>query len=85
MSRFLMNWEDLTIGWAPSVKVRKIPLYCGNLVGKYIRTLTTYNQVNRRTEAEFQSSMMTEFKEEDDEQMRYTDVYLQKAAFDTIG
>ena len=33
--------------------------------------------------AEFQRSMMTEFKEEDDEQMRYnTEVYLQKAAFD---
>lgn len=37
----LTNWEDLTIGWAHSVKVRKIPLYCETLVGKYIRTLAT--------------------------------------------
>ena len=33
VSKFLTNWEDLTIGWASTIKVKKIPLYCEDLLG----------------------------------------------------
>ena len=83
VSKFFTNWEDLTIGWAPAIKVRKIPLYCEDLVGKYIRTLDTYQEVDRRAGwKSFKKSMLAEFKDEDQEQLKCTEAYLKKASQD---
>ena len=58
-------------------------MYCDNLVGKYIRTLDSYQEVDRRTGwRDFKKSLFAEFKEEDQEQLKYTKVYLKKASQD---
>ena len=66
VTKFLTNWEDLMLGWAPVLRVKKIPLYCDDLVGKYICTLDSYQEVDRRTGwRDFKKSLLAEFKEED--------------------
>ena len=49
VTKFLTNWKDLMLGWAPVLRVKNIPLYCDDLVEKYIRTLDSYKEVNRGT------------------------------------
>ena len=79
----MTNWEDLTLGWAHVLRVKKIPLYYDDLIGKYICTLDSYQEVDRRTGwRDFKKSLLAEFKEEDQEQLMYTEVYLKKASQD---
>ena len=53
------------------------------MVGKYIRTLDAYQEVDRRAGwRNFKKSMLAEFKDGDQEQLNYTEAYLKKSSYD---
>ena len=86
ISGFLTNWEDLTIGWPENLKVKKVPLYCQTLIGKYVRALEAFKNVDDVMGWEtFKVAMLEEFKEDDEEQQKYSEPYLQRAAQDMRG
>jgi len=72
---FIAHWEDLTIDWTDSQRIKKVPLYCENLIGKYLKTFETY--VTGTSWNEFRAALITKFKEDDMEQKKNTETYLQ--------
>src|SRR5258705_9945298 len=75
ITQFLTTWEDLTLNWPEGIKIRKIPPYCKSTMGKYIRMLPSFeggNWVN------FKVEVLEEFKDDDEEQQKYTVAYLRK-------
>jgi len=72
---FIAHWEDLTIDWTDSQRIKKVPLYCERLICKYLKTFETY--VTGTSWNEFQAALITEFKEDDMEQKKNMETYLQ--------
>jgi len=72
---FIAHWEDLTIDWTHSQHIKKVSLYCEKLIGKYWKTFETY--VTGTSWNEFRAALITEFKEDDIEQKKNTEMYLQ--------
>ena len=35
---FLIKWEDLTLDWSDDRRIKKIPLYSDQLIGRYLKT-----------------------------------------------
>src|SRR5258706_15483288 len=75
ITQFLTTWEDLTLNWPESIKIRKIPPYCKSTMGKYIRMLPSFEGGNW---ANFKVEVLEEFKDDDEEQQKYTVAYLRK-------
>ena len=75
ITQFLTTWEDLTLDWPEGIKIRKIPLYCKSIMGKYIRTLLSFERGNW---ASFKVKVSEEFKDDDEKQQKYTVAYLRK-------
>ena len=75
ITQFLTTWEDLTIDQLESIRIRKIPLYCKSIIGKYIRTLPSFERGNQ---ASFNVEVLEEFKDDNKEQQKYTVAYLRK-------
>lgn len=82
ITQFLNIWEDLTLGWPNETKIRKIPLYCQAWMGKYIKTLHSYKVIEEDGWEKFKKEVLEEFKDEGEEQQKYTEGYLQKTALD---
>ena len=72
---FLVQWEDLTMDWTDSQWIKKVLLYCEKMIGKYIKTLDTY--MAGESWDDFSVTPKPEFKEDDAEQMRNTETFLQ--------
>src|SRR5258706_6301777 len=82
ITQFLRTWDDLTLNWPDEVKVRKIPLYCEILMGDYIKGLPTFKAIEegRGSWLMFKNEVLEEFRDDDEEQQKYTEGYLRKAA-----
>ena len=76
ITQFLTMWEDLTLEWPEEIKIKKIPPYCKNTMGKYIRTPPSFDRGNW---ANFKTEVLEEFKDDDEEQQKYTVAYLRKS------
>ena len=63
------------IDWPEGIRIRKIPLYCKSTIGKYIRTLPSFERGNW---ASFKVKVLEEFKDDDKEQQKYIVAYLRK-------
>ena len=83
ITRFLKTWDDLTLNWPDDMKVRKIPLYCETLIGDYIKTLPTFKSIEERERGgswmSFKREVLEEFRDDDEEQQKYTEGYLRRA------
>ena len=75
ITQFLTTWEDLIIDWPEGIRIRKIPLYCKSIIGKYIRTLLLFKRGNWTS---FKVEVLEEFKDDDEEQQKYIVAYLRK-------
>ena len=77
VTKFLNRWETLTFEWNDEKKIKKMIAYCDEVTGRYIQTLPSYEQNDW---AEFRKELLAEYKEEDGEQRRNTETYLQELA-----
>ena len=59
---FIAHWEDLTIDWTDNQRIKKVPLYCEKLIGKYLKIFETYLTGNSWDD--FGTVLVTEFKED---------------------
>ena len=82
ITRFLKKWDDLMLNWPDDLKVRKVPLNCENLMGDYIKSLPTFKAIEEGGGSWllFKNEMLGEFQDDDEEQQKYTEGYLRKAA-----
>ena len=62
------------IDWPKGIRIRKIPLYCKSIMGKYIKTLPC----ERGNWASFKVEVLEELKDDDKKQQKYTVAYLRK-------
>jgi len=46
VSDFILQWENLTMDWLDGPCIKKVPLYCEKIIGKYVKTLGTYIRSN---------------------------------------
>ena len=76
ITQFLTMWEDLTLELPKPIKIKKIPPYCKDTIGKYIRTLPSFGMGNW---ASFKAEVLSEFKDDDEEQQKYIVAYLRKS------
>jgi len=72
---FVIQWEDLTIDWTDGLKIKKVPLYCEKMVGKYVKTLESY--IEGDSWQRFANELKTEYKDNDMEQKGNTEAFLQ--------
>ena len=63
------------LDWPKGIKIRNIPLYCKSIIEKYIRKLLSFERGNW---AGFKVEVLEEFKDDDEEQQKYTVAYLRK-------
>ena len=70
----MTKWEDLTLDWSPDQRIKKVPLYSEKLIGRYLKTWPTYAGADWE---DFKEALLEEFKEDDEEQKRNTEAYLQ--------
>jgi len=75
ISDFILQWEDLTIDWLNGPHIKKVPLYCEKIIGKYVKTLGTYIRGNNWEG--FVAELKSEFKDDDSEQQCNTEAFLQ--------
>jgi len=75
VSDFILQWEYLTIDWLNRPWIKKVPLYCEKIIGKYVKTLGTYIRGNNWEG--FVAEFKSEFKDNDSEQQCNTEVFLQ--------
>ena len=71
---FLIKWEDLTLDWSDNQRIKKIPLYSDKLIGRCLKTQPTYTVADWD---EFKDVLLEEFKDDDEQQKRNTEAYLQ--------
>jgi len=75
VSDFILQWQDLTMDWLDGSRIKKVPLYCEKIIGKYVKTLGTYICDNNWEG--FVVELKSEFKDDDSEQQRNTEAFLQ--------
>jgi len=75
VSDFILQWENLTMNWLDGPRIKKVPLYCEKIIGKYVKTLGTYIRGNNWEG--FVAELKSEFKDDDSEQQRNTEAFLQ--------
>jgi len=75
VSDFILQWEDLTIDWLDGLRIKKVPLCCEKIIGKYVKTLGTYIRGNNWEG--FVAELKSEFKDDDSEQQHNTEAFLQ--------
>ena len=71
---YVIKWEDLTLDWSDDQRIKKIPLYSDKLIGRYLKTWPSYTGVDWD---EFKDPLLEEFKDDDEEQKRNIEAYLQ--------
>ena len=71
---FLIKWGDFTLDWSDDQRIKKIPLYSDELIGRYLKTWPSYTG---RDWDEFKDALLEEFKNDDEEQKTNTESYLQ--------
>jgi len=71
---FVIQWEDLTMDWKDGLRIKKVPLYCEKMVGRYVKTLETY--IKRDNWERFVKELKEKYKEDDTEQKRNIESYL---------
>ena len=42
VSDFILQWEDLTMDWLDGPWIKKVPLYCEKIIGKYVKRRGIY-------------------------------------------
>jgi len=72
---FVIQWEDLTMDWKDGLRIKKVPLYCEKMVGRYVKTLESY--IKGDNWERFVKELKEKYKEDDTEQKRNTEAYLQ--------
>jgi len=75
VSDFILQWEDLTMEWLDGPRIKKVPLYCEKIIGKYVKTLGTYIRGNNWEG--FVAELKSEFKDDDSEQQYNTEAFLE--------
>ena len=73
VTKFLITWETWTTDWEEDLKIKKVPLYCEELIGDYVRNLLSYEGEEWDT---FKEELLEHFKDSDEEQRTYTLGYL---------
>ena len=71
---FLIKWGDFTLDWSDDQRIKNIPLYSDELIGRYLKTWPSYTGGDWD---EFKDALLEEFKNDDKEQKRNTESYLQ--------
>ena len=71
---FLIKWEDLTLDWSEGKRIKRIPVHSDKLIGRYFKTRPSYTGADWD---EFNDALLEEFKDDDEEQKRSTEAYLQ--------
>jgi len=61
--------------WLDGPYIKKVPLYCEKIIGKYVKTLRIYIRSNNWEV--FVAELKSEFKDDDSEQQRNTEAFLQ--------
>ena len=59
--------------WEENLRIKKVPLYCKELIGDYVRNLLSYEGDEWDT---FKEELLEHFKDSDEEQRTYTLEYL---------
>jgi len=72
---FILQWEDLTMDWLDGPRIKKVPLYCQKIIGKYVKTLGTY--IHGNNWEGFVAELKSEFKDDNSEQQCNTEAFLQ--------
>ena len=75
VSDFILQWEDLIMDWLDGPHIKKVPLYCKKIIGKYVKPLGTYIRGNN-WEA-FVAELKSQFKNDDSEQPCNREAFLQ--------
>jgi len=75
LTEFLARWEDPTMDWTDRQGSKKMPLYCETTLGLYIKELDIYGE--GESWDDFNIVLKSEFREDDSDQMRNTETYLQ--------
>jgi len=75
VTEFLARWEDLTMDGTDGQRIKKMPLFCETTLGLYIKELDIYR--DGESWDDFTIVLKLEFREDDSEQMRNTETYLQ--------
>jgi len=78
VSNFMLQWEDLTMDWLDGPYIKKVPLDCEKIIGKYIKTLGTY--IHSNNWEGFVLKLKWEFKDDDSEQQHNIEAFLQNMA-----
>jgi len=63
---FIIQWADLTMDWADGLRIKKVPLYCEKMVGRYVKTLESY--IDGNSWEDFAAELKAEYKDDDTEQ-----------------
>ena len=71
---FLIKWGDLTLDWSEGKRIKRIPVHSDKLIGRYLKTRPSYTGADWD---EFNDALLEEFKDDDEEQKRSTEAYLQ--------
>jgi len=61
--------------WTDGLRIKKVPLYCEKMVGRYVKTLESY--IEGDSWQRFATELKTEYKDDDTEQKRNTEAFLQ--------
>lgn len=75
ISDFINEWEFMTMDWTESNRIKRLPQYCEKIIGRYLRTLAPF--IAGTSWEDFKQALLLEFKEDDSEQTRNTENYLQ--------
>jgi len=75
ISDFIRQWEELTMHWLDGPRIKKVPLYCEKIIGKYVKKLGTY--IGSNNWEGFVAELKSQFKDDDSEQQRNTEAFLQ--------
>jgi len=63
---FVIYCEDLTMDWTDGLRIKKIPLCCEKMVGRYVKTLKSY--IEGDSLERFINELKTQYKDDDMEQ-----------------
>jgi len=72
---FVIQWQDPTMDWKDGLRIKKVPLYCEKMVGRYVKTLEIY--VKGDSWKRFMKELKEKYKKDNTGQKRNTEAYLQ--------
>ncbi|KAI4087108.1 MAG: hypothetical protein L6R37_008354, partial [Teloschistes peruensis] len=78
ISDHIRTWCQLTKAWDVNKRIERFPDYCSKDIGRYIRSLESFKSANDWDG--FEEVLKEEYKDEDQDQKRFTEQYLKQSA-----